>query len=75
MKIVVDTGCTYRYTLHMDKLIAAFRSLPNDANRRKLQAYINRHMMAACLLTAEEQHYLINQGFTLLRSHRPLKRG
>ena len=65
MKIVVDTEYTYRYTLRMDKLINAFRALPNDANRSKLQAYINRHMMAVCLLTAEDQHYLIDQGFTL----------
>jgi hypothetical protein len=42
----------------MTKLIAAYRKLPSPNNRAKLQTYMDRHMMAVCLLTPEETAFL-----------------
>lgn len=42
----------------MHKLLEAFRANPTDANRTKLQNYLNKHMMASCLATPEDQAFL-----------------
>ena len=42
----------------MSRLIAAYRKLPSPSNRAKLQAYLNKHMMAIALATPEEQAFL-----------------
>lgn len=42
----------------MDRLIKAYRKLPSTTNRNKLQAYLNKHMMAVCLATAEQVAFL-----------------
>ena len=49
----------------MTKLINAYRALPNASNRNKLQNYINRHMMAVCMATAEEIAFLRANEFTI----------
>ena len=49
----------------MDKLITAYRKLPSPANRAKLQAYLARHMMAACLATPEQVAFLKANQFTI----------
>jgi len=49
----------------MHKLLTAFRANPTDANRAKLQNYLNKHMMAVCLATPEEQAFLKSNGFKL----------
>jgi hypothetical protein len=48
----------------MERLINAYRKLPSPSNRAKLQAYMNKHMMAVCLLTPEDQQFLKANGFT-----------
>jgi hypothetical protein len=42
----------------MSKLITAYRNLPTPTNRAKLQAYLNKHMMAVCLASPEEIAFL-----------------
>lgn len=42
----------------MQKLLEAFRANPTEANRTKLQKYLNKHMMAICLATPEDQAFL-----------------
>jgi hypothetical protein len=42
----------------MQKLLNAYRKLPSPSNRAKLQAYLNKHMMASCLATPEDQAFL-----------------
>lgn len=42
----------------MQKLLNAFRANPTEANRTKLQKYLNKHMMAICLATPEDQAFL-----------------
>lgn len=42
----------------MAKLIAAYRKLPSPTNRAKLQAYLDKHMMAVCMATPEETAFL-----------------
>ena len=49
----------------MSKLIALFKTAPTDANRAKLNTYMNRHMMAVCMLSAEETAFLRAHGFKL----------
>jgi len=49
----------------MTKLINAYRALPTPSNRNKLQTYINRHMMAVCMATAEEVAFLRANEFTI----------
>ena len=49
----------------MHKLIEAFRKVPSPTNRAKLQAYLNKHMMAVCLATPEEQAFLKTHGFNI----------
>ena len=42
----------------MKKLLETFRANPTDANRVKLQTYIDRHMMAICLASADDVAFL-----------------
>lgn len=49
----------------MQKLLAAFRANPTDANRTRLQNYLNKHMMAVCLATPEDQAYLKAHNFII----------
>ena len=42
----------------MHKLLEAFRTNPTEANRTKLQRYLDKHMMAICLATPDEQAFL-----------------
>lgn len=50
----------------MSRLIAAYRKLPSPSNRAKLQAYIYKHMMAACLASPDELAFLRANGFKLV---------
>ena len=42
----------------MNKLIEKYRTIPSPTNRAKLQAYLQKHMMAVCLATQEEIAFL-----------------
>jgi hypothetical protein len=42
----------------MTKLLNTYRAMPSPTNRARLQAYLNKHMMAICLATAEEVAFL-----------------
>lgn len=39
----------------MTKLLNAFDANPTPANARKVVAYLNKHMMAECMATADER--------------------
>jgi hypothetical protein len=47
----------------MSKLLTAFKAQPTEANRIKLQKYLDKHMMASCLATIEDQQFLKANGF------------
>ena len=47
----------------MNKLLEAFVANPNEKTRSKLQAYLNKHMMAVCMATPEQQQVLKLNGF------------
>ena len=49
----------------MLKLLEAFLANPNDKTRAKLQAYLNKHMMAMCMATPEQNAFLRANGFKL----------
>lgn len=49
----------------MQKLLTAYRNLPSPSNRAKLQTYLNKHMMAVCLATPEDQAFLKAHEFKL----------
>jgi hypothetical protein len=49
----------------MQKLIATFKANTDEITRAKLQAYIRKHPMAICMLTAEEFQFLKTNGFSL----------
>ena len=49
----------------MQKLLNKYKTLPSPANRAKLQAYLDRHMMAVCLATPEENAFLRANGFKI----------
>lgn len=42
----------------MVRLITAYRKLPSPTNRRKLQAHLDKHPMAVCILGAADLHFL-----------------
>ena len=46
----------------MQKLIEKFRANPSDANKERLQKYLDKHMMATCLLTASDITFLCEHG-------------
>ena len=47
----------------MNKLLEAFIKNPTEQTRAKLQAYLNKHMMAICLATPEQKQILNSNGF------------
>jgi hypothetical protein len=47
----------------MNKLLEAFKADPSEKNRIKLQNYLNKHMMATCLASIEDQQFLKANGF------------
>jgi hypothetical protein len=49
----------------MSRLINTYRKCPTPTNRAKLQAYLNKHMMAVCLATPEELAFLKAHDFTI----------
>ncbi len=49
----------------MQRLLNTYRTKPTPTNRAKLQAYLNKHMMAVCLATPEDIAFLKANGFTI----------
>jgi hypothetical protein len=49
----------------MSKLINAYRQLPSPANRAKLQNYLNKHMMAICMASADDVAFLKANEFSI----------
>ena len=49
----------------MNKLINTYRKCPSPANREKLQRYINRHMMAICIASADDIAFLKTHEFKI----------
>ena len=49
----------------MTRLIQAYRRLPSPTNRRRLQAYLDAHKMAQCLLADADRQFLTEHDFTL----------
>lgn len=49
----------------MSKLINTFRKCPSPANREKLQRYINRHIMAICIASADDIAFLKTHEFKI----------
>lgn len=47
----------------MTKLINAYRAAPTEANRTRLQKYLNKHMMAVCMASQQELAFLKTEGF------------
>ena len=50
----------------MSKLIARYRKMPSSANRAKLNAYLQKHMMALCMATPEEIAFLKANEFKIV---------
>lgn len=42
----------------MTKLLNAYRACPATSNRDKLQKYLDKHMMAVCMASADEIAFL-----------------
>jgi predicted nucleotide-binding protein len=49
----------------MKRLLNAYRKLPSPSNRLKLQQYLDKHMMAICLATPEDQAFLKAHQFNI----------
>ena len=49
----------------MNRLINAYRKLPSPTNRRKLQAYLDKHMMALCMARLEDIEFLRINNFKI----------
>jgi hypothetical protein len=49
----------------MEKLIAAFVTAPTDANRKRLQAHLQKHMMAICIASPAQVAFLTANGFKI----------
>ena len=47
----------------MNKLLEAFIANPTEQIRAKLQAYLNKHMMAVCMASPEQKAVLKSNGF------------
>ena len=47
----------------MDRLIKMYRKLPSPTNRAKLARYLDQHMMAVCLASADDVAFLKAHGF------------
>ena len=52
-------------SIQMSKLITLYRAVPTEANRNKLQRYLNAHMMAVCMASVEEIAFLKSNQFTI----------
>lgn len=50
---------------NMEKLIAAFVTAPTDANRKRLQAHLQKHMMAICIASPAQVAFLTANGFKI----------
>ncbi len=44
--------------LNVSRLIEIYRKCPSPSNRAKLQAYLQKHMMAVCMATEQEIAFL-----------------
>ena len=49
----------------MIKLIKAYKKCPSPSNRAKLQKYLDRHMMAVCLASADDIAFLKTHEFKI----------
>jgi hypothetical protein len=49
----------------MSKLLTTYRTEPTAANHAKLQAYINKHTMAVCMLAIVDQEFLRLNKFSI----------
>jgi hypothetical protein len=49
----------------MSRLINAYRKVPTNANRQKLQTYINKHSMAVCMASIEDTEFLRANNFQI----------
>jgi hypothetical protein len=49
----------------MEKLLAAFVTAPTDANRKRLQSHLQKHLMAICLASPAQIAFLTANGFKL----------
>lgn len=49
----------------MQRLLNIYRTTPTPANHAKLQAYLNKHMMAVCMATPEDIAFLKANGFII----------
>lgn len=49
----------------MQKLLNAYRTNPTPATHAKLQAYLNKHMMAVCLALPEDIAFLRAHNFSI----------
>ena len=49
----------------MQKLLNAYRTNPTPATHAKLQAYLNKHMMAVCLALPEDIAFLRANNFSI----------
>lgn len=49
----------------MEKLLAAFTAAPTPANRQRLQAHLQKHMMAICIASPAQVAFLTAHGFKL----------
>jgi hypothetical protein len=49
----------------MKKLLEAFRKVPTQANRDKLQKYLDKHMMAICMASPEDVFFLKENQFRI----------
>ena len=47
-----------RKDIIVTKLINAYRKMPSPTNRAKLQAYLDKHMMAICMIKPEDVAFL-----------------
>ena len=49
----------------MQRLLNIYRTTPTPANHAKLQAYLNKHMMAVCLASIEDIAFLRAHNFEI----------
>ena len=49
----------------MTTLLNKYRTAPTPSNRAKLQAYLDKHMMAVCLATPDQIAFLKTHGFNI----------
>lgn len=49
----------------MSKLIAKFRAMPSPENRKKLQSYLDKHMMAVSMASDDELAFLKAHAFSI----------